>query len=772
MPPSAISTRQPSATTDAASRFSLGNIRIGTRIFGGFGVLVLLLAGSCAVSAWNVGRIDTSFSAYKQRNDVGDLVVDVRKEFLIYRGFVREYALSGRPAILESATAAESAVRKALKAALDEVRAPERRSKLVDLEKAFEEYALLFRASSTARSSLDSMIVKELDPIGAKLAEAVHRLAESGRAGFNFDQADSAGRAVSAVMSMRLYANRALSADRGEATEQTKAAYSELRDLRPMLASAFAGTAGERIAVDLEAQAEKYQAVASQGLARKGEITTMVDGRMSELAKIVTRSTQAVVDSANADQRGIEDQTRSMIGDIRSMMMLFGGLGVLLAAALAWVIGRSVSKPLTEMTGTMQKMAGGDLNVDIPSTQSRDETGDMARAVEIFKRQGLRARELEHEAELGRAAAEQDRKLKEAEAAALAKEQAAVVEKLANGLVLLSEGDLTARLSGLPQAYAQIGEDFNAALTKLEETFGSIAGGTRGIHSASAEITQASDDLAKRTEQQAANLEQTAAALGEITTRVRETAKGAGHAREVVMSAKADAEKSGVIVKNAISAMDEIEASANEMSKIIGVIDEIAFQTNLLALNAGVEAARAGDAGRGFAVVASEVRALAQRSAEAAKEIKSLISRSTTHVEAGVELVGSTGEALTRIVAQVTEAAATVSTIATSAGEQANGLQEVNTAVGQMDQITQQNSAMVEEATAASHSLKAEAEHLKGMIDRFRTSETAAHVIPISKCPRAPAGAARTSAPAISRSAGSALRKPRPTEQADDWTEF
>jgi methyl-accepting chemotaxis protein len=250
-------------------------------------------------------------------------------------------------------------------------------------------------------------------------------------------------------------------------------------------------------------------------------------------------------------------------------------------------------------------------------------------------------------------------------------------------------------------------------MTVIDSTAKSISAG-------SGEITQASDDLARRTEQQAANLEQTAAALDEITATVGKTAEGVIQARQVVSAAKSDAERSGSVVSQAITAMDRIEKSSQEIGAIIGVIDEIAFQTNLLALNAGVEAARAGDSGRGFAVVASEVRALAQRSAEAAKEIKALIASSRAHVEAGVGLVGETGQALERIATQITEISGLVLEISVSAQEQAVGLAEVNTAVNQMDQVTQQNAAMVEEATAASHSLAQEAESLSRLMNQFQ----------------------------------------------------
>jgi methyl-accepting chemotaxis protein len=261
--------------------------------------------------------------------------------------------------------------------------------------------------------------------------------------------------------------------------------------------------------------------------------------------------------------------------------------------------------------------------------------------------------------------------------------------------------------------------DFNESVDKLEETIRSITENAVAVTSGASEITQASDDLSRRTEQQAASLEQTAAALDQITASVRKTAEGANEAREVVALAKTDAARSSDVVKETVRAMGGIESSSKQIGNIIGVIDEIAFQTNLLALNAGVEAARAGDAGRGFAVVATEVRALAQRSADAAKEIKTLISASGAQVATGVKLVGETGMALGRTLEQVEQINQLVREIAASAREQATGLGEVNTAVNQMDQVTQQNAAMVEEATAASHSLAGEALELGRLVGQF-----------------------------------------------------
>jgi methyl-accepting chemotaxis protein len=262
----------------------------------------------------------------------------------------------------------------------------------------------------------------------------------------------------------------------------------------------------------------------------------------------------------------------------------------------------------------------------------------------------------------------------------------------------------------------------------LRSTILEIADSVNLVASGGQEIASASENLSARTEQQAASLEETAAALDQVTATVKKATDGARQARVAVSEARGDGEKSGDIVRRAVEAMGRIEKSAQEISQIISVIDEIAFQTNLLALNAGVEAARAGDSGRGFAVVASEVRALAQRSAEAAKDIKRLISTSTEEVGNGVKLVAETGDSLAGIVGKVSDINSVIGDIAAGSEEQSTALQEVNTAINQMDQATQQNAAMAEQSTAAARSMMQETEKLSKMVHQFQLGRAAGAV--------------------------------------------
>ena len=320
-------------------------------------------------------------------------------------------------------------------------------------------------------------------------------------------------------------------------------------------------------------------------------------------------------------------------------------------------------------------------------------------------------------------AGERERKARAAEAEFLSAERAAVVEAVSHGMERLASGNLSHRMDDtVPQGYAKLREDFNAACDALERAMRQVGGAASAMSTGAEEIAVAADNLSRRTEQQAASLEETAAALDEITATVRKTAGGAKHASEAASAARGAAERSSNVMVSAVAAMDAIESTSGQIGQIIGVIDEIAFQTNLLALNAGVEAARAGEAGKGFAVVASEVRALAQRSADAAKEIKLLVSASIERVKDGVRAVAHTGETLGSVSAHIAEIDGLVREIAASTAEQSAGLAEVNTAVNNMDQVVQQNAAMVEQSTAATHSLKGEASELARLIGRFNVS--------------------------------------------------
>lgn len=472
--------------------------------------------------------------------------------------------------------------------------------------------------------------------------------------------------------------------------------------------------------------------------------------RLSKLYRENDKLVEAVVPKMEAFDNKIEEDASSSL--VSAAIQL--GLIILMLAGMIggsiWFLMRRILAPTTEMIGFMEKMTAGNYDVQIDGKDREDEIGDMARAVEVFRQ------------------AAKDRQSDEAA-------QHIVVAELASGLKAISDGNLAYRITTtFDTKYDALRIDYNDALEELGNVIGRVSHTANSVNTGSTEISTAADDLARRTEQQAASLEETAAAMSEVTQSVRTASDNARTANDAVNQAMNEASAGGKVVGEAVTAMGDIEQSAQEISKIINVIDGIAFQTNLLALNAGVEAARAGDAGKGFAVVANEVRALAQRSADAAKDIKQLINDSNSQVEKGVSLVGRTGDMLNRIGEQVAQVSDLVSGISAATDSQAASLQQINIAVADMDKMTQQNAAMVEESTAASRSLATEASELAVLIARFRTSmaqEAAAPVAPaITPAPAKVARIKPTRAKAAPKVVGNLAVKQDVSDE--DWSEF
>ncbi len=447
-------------------------------------------------------------------------------------------------------------------------------------------------------------------------------------------------------------------------------------------------------------------------------------------------------------------------------------IGLVIAFGVALYISQvGITRPMLLLRARLAALAAGNVEEAIPGLKRSDEIGQIAQAAEIFRANAKDRVRLEQEAEANRSMSEQERQARQEQALKEAQDVKFAVDNLALALSKLAEGDLSFRIQQpFVASLDGVRSDFNNSAAKLEDTLSQVAANARGIDAGSNEIKSAADDLSKRTEQQAAAVEQTAAALEEITTTVKDSTRRAQEAGQLVSKAKSGAEESGDIVRRAVIAMEKIEQSSQSISNIIGVIDEIAFQTNLLALNAGVEAARAGEAGKGFAVVAQEVRELAQRSATAAKEIKSLITTSNEQVQEGVQLVGHTGKALETIVAEVQEINRHVLAIVESAQEQSSGLQQINTAVNQMDQDTQKNAAMVEETTAASYGLAQEVMALNGLLAQFRLAQQTMAAVSRPRSAAASEAPKPSPAKALGRKLATAFQGNAAVNS--DWEEF
>ena len=521
-------------------------------------------------------------------------------------------------------------------------------------------------------------------------------------------------------------------------------------------------------ATDLDDKEKAYLKAFKTGWQQMSQDTSQIiqlssEGRTAEaLARLATSSepveatTKALSDLAayqrhHIEEAGHEASTSYAIAlwtGVLAALLLLGTLG-----GIYLMMVRLVARPVGQITHAIQDLADGRLDGSLHLADTQDEVGALGRAMRALQDQLVRAEKSK------------------------AEQVELIVNTLGAALAKFKEGDLGARVTAaLEGPFARLKTDFNAMASELEQVIGSVAGTASGVQTGSTEIRAASDDLASRTEQQAASLESAANAMREVTAKVEQSAQNAGAVRETIVRATQRANEGGDVVKRAVGAMDSIVDSSKQITQIIDLIDGIAFQTNLLALNAGVEAARAGEAGRGFAVVANEVRALAQRSAEAARDIKGLISGSAQHVEMGVHLVGETGEALDAIITQVAEIGALVEGIATAAVDQAASISKVNVTMGELDRMTQQNAAMVEESAAASRNLSGQAANLANLVARFRGTGISASATtfaapppPLRHVPHAPAPAPR----AIAAAAPTPIHGNLAIElDEDNWSEF
>jgi methyl-accepting chemotaxis protein len=447
-----------------------------------------------------------------------------------------------------------------------------------------------------------------------------------------------------------------------------------------------------------------------------------------------------------------EASSRTLFNAVLFVALGLGGAMIL--AASFWLVVYRVTKPLTAMADAMTRLAKGDETVTIAGAERSDEIGAMAKAVLVFRDAGQEKVRLEAQAAEQRRGAEEDRRKNAEVQAKAAAEQTDALKTLAGGLAKLSDGDLTFRLTdGFSDHYRQIRDDFNAAMSRLQETIQAIAHSAREVAGASGEISGGTSNLSQRTEEQAASLEETSASMEQISLTVKKNAENAQQANQLTAGTRDVADRGGAVVAEAVSAMARIEESSRKISDIISVIDEIARQTNLLALNAAVEAARAGEAGRGFAVVASEVRSLAQRSSQAAKDIKDLITNSSGQVQEGVELVNKAGASLTEIVGSIQKVAEIVADIAAASAEQSTGIDQVSTALSQMDEVTQQNSALVEQNAAAAKALEQQSKAMDHQVGMFRLGDAPA-------AGHAPQVAARKPADAAEQRAAATKQRP------------
>ncbi|ASY65479.1 Methyl-accepting chemotaxis protein (plasmid) [Sinorhizobium sojae CCBAU 05684] len=531
------------------------------------------------------------------------------------------------------------------------------------------------------------------------------------------------------MLAMEAIADPALAAKDMEKIAALKGAYDERRDYWKK------STAPERLMGKLEnevlSRADLYWAVMEQKFLppmRKGDVNA-AERALAELRTSFHYHEVAVnelVTMAVAFQSEQEMAAAADTGRLSAAAVISSVISVGLLAAGLLLFRRRAVRPLAAMSSYMETLAAGDYGRAVPYSDRTDEIGAVAKSVGIFRQAAIERRN-------ARERTEEERREREEQEAALRRQKEVeeqnrlmVIEELSRGLSRLSSGDLSTRIDvAFTSEFDQLRTEFNGSVERLAETISGVLQATARLGSSSSEIADAANDLASRTEQQAASLEQTATACDEITATMRNSLERAREASLVMGTAKDGAQRSAAVVRDAVAAMERIAGSSARVQQIISVIDEIAFQTNLLALNAGVEAARAGEAGKGFAVVAQEVRELAGRSANAAREIKALIDTSTREVADGVQLVNQTGSALTGIEDHMLQVSGLIGAIVAAADEQSSALADINAALQQMDSVTQQNAAMVEETNAACRALSEEVLDLGQVAGRFRTSPIA-----------------------------------------------
>jgi methyl-accepting chemotaxis protein len=540
--------------------------------------------------------------------------------------------------------------------------------------------------------------------------------------------------------------------------------------------------ASEEIRKDIDALLELGQAADGIFALREQEltVTTGANRVINDNVSIQKQLDQAVSGLVKETETGMKSGTTALLSELgqsRMLLIVVAFVSLLAAGAIAFFyVQRSLVRRLSATCDTMQRLSAGDNTVAIAGVKDSDEIGEMARALTVFRDAAIEKERLEVQAAEDRRIAEEERARSDAARAEAARQVAQVVDGLGRGLERLAQGDLTYRVrDDWAGEYQKIQNDFNGAIDQLQETLTAIVESTREVSSASAEISSSTTDLSQRTEEQAANLEETSASMEEISATVKKNAENAQHANGLMRGTRDVAGRGGEVVAQAVSAMSRIEDTSRKISDIISVIDEIARQTNLLALNAAVEAARAGEAGRGFAVVASEVRSLAQRSSQAAKDIKDLITNSSNAVGQGVQLVNRAGDSLNEILKSINEVASIVADIANASAEQATGIDQINKALNQMDEVTQQNSALVEENAATAKTLEHQSNALDGRVAAFRLYEGDA---PAAQAPAPePIVPARTRAPAPVRKPVRGTARQMQTALAtavakDEWEEF
>ncbi|WP_235882973.1 methyl-accepting chemotaxis protein [Rhizobium rhizophilum] len=724
-------------------------MKIGSKIYLGFGSVLVVLGVVAGAGVYSNLTNEASFSQYresaKQTNEAGRIQANMLEARLAFRKFRAEPTED----LKQDVTARLATTQASVDTMLGYDMSPAVKTTVTGFHGLIGTYGDGFEKVVTLQNQREDIVDGTLDTLGPKMAEELDAISQTVEVAQNSEMSALVERLKFEVSSLRLGTSKYLLQNGETAFENAMhfadKAREEVATIKASASDPALLATLETLTTDLETYEAAIQSV--------HDVITSRNQVMNETMNVAGDTLSTSVEELKLELKKEQDTLGPRIQQTMQTAVLVGStlaaIGLVMAGIIAFFIARSITLPIRQITGAMGALADNKLDTQIPGLAQKSEIGLMARAVDVFKQNAIKIRDLAaQEAALQEKNADLQSNIATVVDAAVAGDFTrritkrydnpdldrfaanvnTLVESVDSGIAetgrvisSLAQGDLTESMEGRYQGvFADLQGNVNETMKSLRTLMQEVRQSADAINGGADEIRQASNDLSRRTETQAASLEETSSALEEITVAVKTSTERAQESSKMVTEARQFAEASSGVVGQATSAMSRIEQASKEITQIINVIDEIAFQTNLLALNAGVEAARAGEAGKGFAVVAQEVRELAQRSATAAKDIKALITKSSQEVQTGVQLVSSTGQALSDIQGKVVGISSQVTSIATAAQEQSTGLTEVNMAVNQMDQMTQQNAAMVEEAAASTAKLAEETAHLRSLVARFK----------------------------------------------------
>ncbi|RTR16714.1 methyl-accepting chemotaxis protein [Azospirillum griseum] len=770
-----------------------GRFTVGTRIYVGFLLILALLGAVAFFGVRAMTDIDARFGRYSTISNNSLRLSEAEFELADLRRTIVTYSFNGNNALIEPIRNQLAKVATTMRVNRDAALDPGRRANLERMLQILDSYTANFAKLVDVRERRDDLVEKDLNPSGTKAREAISQMIASATADGDLDSASASGLAVEKLMLARISAQRFLTEPNQKYIDEARGRNDTLRTTLATLVERQSNPARRKLAEEAVQQTTRYLDVFARLVSVVNDTQTLAFTTMPAEAEEFAALAAKTLASQNESRKAVQSDMEATMAQTTTFVTAVALVAFVVGLLVAFLTARSIVRPVVSMTGAMTDLAAGNLSVAIPAQENRDEIGQMAKAVQVFKDNAIEKQRMD---EAERARLEAERQATEAQRAreqAIGQEIASLIDAVSKGdlerridlagkdgfyksmseginrltdtvqsviadlgevLSALAQGDLNRRVTrDYHGAFQRVKSDVNATSAKLAEIVGEITASANTIASAAAEVSLGSSDLAERTEQQASSLEETAASMEELGATVRSNAENAQRANVMAAEARTAAESGGGVAGSAIEAMKRIEDSSRKITDIIGVIDEIAFQTNLLALNAAVEAARAGDAGRGFAVVAQEVRQLAQRSAQASKEIKGLITDSDAQVKDGVDLVKKAGDALGGIVSGVHQVATLISEMASASAEQATALDEINAAVANMDEMTQKNAALVEETTAAAQAMSGQASDLKGLIGFFQLDGADAAARPSAAAPAPLARTVAATRPAPTRPA-------------------